>query len=82
MIKPFADDETAMTIASLSVENGTTAIVLSGNLTVSRDREGLEAARRLKEFADALLAALQTEALPDHIESNGGDPRTIDNPFA
>lgn len=82
MLVPFADDETAMTIASMSVENGTTAIVLSGNLTISRDRTGLEVARRLKEFADALLAALQTEALPDHVESNRGDPKTVDNPFA
>lgn len=81
MIRPFADDETSTTIAGMSVENGTTAIVVSGSLTISRDREGLEAARRLKEFADALLEALQTGALPDHVESNGGDAGTVDNPF-
>lgn len=81
MIRPFADDETSTTIAGMSVENGTNAIVVSGNLTISRDREGLEAARRLKEFADALLAALQTEPLPDHVESNGEGAGTVDNPF-
>lgn len=81
MIRPFADDETSTTIAGMSVENGTTAVVISGILTISRDREGLETARRLKELADALLEALQTAALPHHVESNGGDAGTVDNPF-
>lgn len=81
MIKPFADDETSTTIAGMSVENGTTAIVVSGSLTISRDREGLEAARRLKEFADALLEALQKGSLPDHLDSNRECGGTVDNPF-
>lgn len=81
MIEPFADDETSTAIAGLSVENGTTTIVVSGSLTISRNREGLETAKRLKEFADALLQALQEGALPDRIESDGGDAGVVDNPF-
>nr|MBA4768969.1 hypothetical protein [Sphingobium sp.] len=81
MIRPFADDDTSTTIAGMSVENGTTTIVVTGNLSISRDREGLEAARRLKEFADALLEAFQTGTLPERIESDGGDSGTVANPF-
>lgn len=79
---PFADDESSIAIAGMSVENGTAAIVLSGNLEITRDREGLEAARRLKEFADALLEALQAEPLSERVESGGGNAGTVDNPFA
>lgn len=81
MIKPFADDESSSTIAGMSVENGTAAIVVSGSLTITRDREGLETAQRLKEFADAVLGSLQTDALPESVESDDRSTGTVDNPF-
>ena len=60
---PFADDETTFTLGSFTAENGQDRIAVYGNLDLTRDKEGLSAARALKSLLDNVVAAL--EGVPD-----------------
>lgn len=84
MIKPFADDKGSASIADLTVENGTQAVVVSGSLEVTRDAAGLKRARALKELADGLVDYLQSAGdLPNKVTTS--QPSTVEdvkNPFA
>ncbi|WP_419952728.1 hypothetical protein [Methylobacterium sp.] len=79
---PFADDATVETIGGLSVENGTLAIALHGSLDLSRDKAGLERARRLRTIAEEIVAVLETADLPDEVARTASNTRKVENPFA
>ncbi|MHC2001405.1 hypothetical protein ACYQR9_13265 [Methylobacterium sp. CM6241] len=79
---PFADDATVETIGGLSVENGTLAIALHGSLDLSRDKVGLERARRLRTIAEEIVAVLETADLPDEVTRTASNTRKVENPFA
>lgn len=79
---PFADDATVATIGGLSVENGTLAIAVHGSLDLSRDKAGLDRARRLKAIAEAIVAVLETADLPDEASRTASNTRKVENPFA
>lgn len=82
MIKPFLDNESAAAIGDLSVENSTTAVMISGNLEVTRDKAGLKRARTLKQLADAIVAQLEADGdLPDKVATAKARVEEIDNPF-
>lgn len=81
-IDPFRNDDQALTIGDLSVENGSDAVILSGSLSIRRDKKGLTAARMLAETFRAIVDRLETEDLPDELaeeEGDGGD--VVANPF-
>lgn len=83
MIKPFADDESTSSIGDLSVENGTTAVVISGSLEVTRDKAGLKRAQALKQLADELVATLEAASdLQAKVTSPREQPDEVTNPFA
>lgn len=79
---PFADEETSVGIDDLTVENRTDRVSLYGSLEITRDRAGLERARRLQALLDRVVAVLRAEdeALPARIAEEPGDE--VDNPFA
>ena len=63
--KPFADDGAALTIGSLTLENGPDRIGLSGSLDLARDSQSLDHAHALRAALDAIIAALEADkALP------------------
>lgn len=79
--KPFHDDTSSNSVGGLTVENGTDAIAVYGNLTITRDQAGLAAARELSRFLDAVVAALQSDpALPARIAPPAA-PKPVPNPF-
>lgn len=80
--KPFHDDASSSSIAGLTVENGTDAIAVYGNLTITRDQAGLATARELSRFLIAVVAALQSE--PDLPAKVAGPiaPKSVPNPFS
>lgn len=83
MIAPFADDDSASSIAGLSAENGTARILLSGSIEITRDNAGLAKARELKRLADGIVEALETGG--PLRESEAGKTATVEkvaNPFA
>lgn len=82
MIKPFEDDDGAASIGELSVENSTTAVVISGSLEVTRDKAGLKRARTLKLLADAIVEQLEADGeLPDKVATAKRRCEEVDNPF-
>lgn len=68
-LAPFADEETALRIGGLLAENRLDRVTLSGTLDLTRDKAGLDRARRLRALAEAVVQALEAEgeSLPDRL---------------
>ena len=85
MFKPYSNDDDVLNIQgdALTVTNGTTSVVVSGSLTLTRDQRGLKAALALKEAIDAVVATLQAQtALPTKVKDEpDAKPGVVDNPF-
>lgn len=85
MFKAYANDADVLNIQgdALSVANGTTRVVISGTLELTRDQRGLKAALALKQALDSVVAALQAQAdLPERIKDEpDAKPGVVDNPF-
>lgn len=63
---PFADNAASLTFGGLTIENGADRVAVYGTLDLTRDRAGLELAKRLKAILDAAVARLEADsALPD-----------------
>lgn len=82
-MKPFSDDVSSVTLAGLTIENGTSEIAIYGDLRLSADRKGLQAATELARFfAEARDRLAADPNLPDLVEAI--DPSavtTVGNPF-
>ena len=79
--KPFADDSASVTVAGLTVENGTDGIAIYGQGDITRDKEGLRNARALKALVDGIVQTLEAEKnLPDRV-APPDKPETVKNPF-
>jgi hypothetical protein len=85
VFKAYANDADVLNIQgdALSVANGTTRVVISGTLELTRDQRGLKAALALKQALDSVVAALQAQAdLPERIKDEpDAKPGVVDNPF-
>lgn len=81
----FSNDEEVLNIGgdALTISNGTTYVELAGTLRIGKDKQGLRAARALKQAVDDMVATLEREkTLPD--ESNDEPPEptgSVKNPF-
>ena len=81
--EPFADEATVRSLGGLFIENGTERIALHGFLDITCDRAGLDAARRLRDTAEAIVKALEGRELPAQVaEAPEAPPREVKNPFA
>ncbi len=78
---PFADDAALVSIAELTIENGTERIALYGSLDITRDKVGLARARALKAVVDQAVQHLEAEKdLPASVPpASPGKP--VANPF-
>jgi hypothetical protein len=79
-ISPFANEADALGIGGLSIENRLDRISIYGSLDITRDREGLDHAERLKSLIDDIVATMKGEHLPASISIK--PPEQISNPFA
>jgi hypothetical protein len=83
MIKPFADNDATASIGDLAIENGTTRVVISGSVEITRDPTGLERARALKQLADDLVAELEAGKAPQQLAATQATSvDEVANPFA
>ena len=85
MFDPYANDDDVLNVQgdALTVTNGTHAVRIAGDLTLTRDRRGLAAALALKAALDSVVARLQADP---HLPAKAADepdakPGTVDNPF-
>ncbi len=58
---PYADESEVLTLGDLAVENRLDRLTLHGRVELTRDRQGLALARRLKAVLDAAVGALEAD---------------------
>jgi hypothetical protein len=64
----YENDTDGFTTGNLLIQNGTDTITIGGTLNITKDKEGLEAALKLKRAVDAAIDALKRDRnLPDTI---------------
>lgn len=64
----YENDTDGFTTGNLHIQNGTDTIRIEGTLNITKDRQGLEAALKLKRAVDAAIDALKRDRnLPDSI---------------
>jgi len=73
MQQPFMayENETdGFTTGNLNIKNGLEMITIEGSLNISKDKQGLEAALKLKRAVDAAIDALKRDRnLPESIRN-------------
>jgi hypothetical protein len=77
--KPFEDEEASVAIDDLTIENRLDRISIYGSVQITKDKAGLQHARKLKELIDAAVVTLEKENLPDHVVVT--PPQKVKNPF-
>ena len=76
----YENETDSFSIGDMTVENRLDRISIYGSLDITKDKEGLENALKLKRIIDTSIDALKRDKnLPDKIEIMGTD--TVDNPF-
>ncbi|EJO34272.1 hypothetical protein ABLT88_02545 [Acinetobacter radioresistens] len=80
MFKPFENGTESSAIYDLTLENQLDCVNIYGNLQITRDQQGLQAAKKLQAFMNDLVQALeQAQPLPEQIERQ--PEHEIENPF-
>ncbi|GAA5186417.1 hypothetical protein GCM10023345_22180 [Acinetobacter kookii] len=80
MFKPFENGTESHAIHDLTLENQEDRVSIYGNLQLTKDQAGLQAAKALQAFVNAVVSALENEAhLPEKIDRQ--DEQEIENPF-
>ena len=80
MFKPFENGTESSAIYDLTLENQLDCVNIYGNLQITKDQQGLQAAKKLQAFMNDLVQALeQAQPLPEQIERQ--PEHKIENPF-
>ena len=80
MFKPFVNGTESHAIHDLTLENQEDCVSIYGNLQLTKDQAGLQAAKALQAFLNAVVSALENEDnLPEKIDRQ--DEQEIENPF-
>jgi hypothetical protein len=81
-ITPFADEAASTSVGDLTIENRLDRVSLYGSLDLTRDRQGLENAQRLRTLLEAIVKVLEGEG--DRLPEKGKgkpDVTRVPNPF-
>ena len=80
MFKPFENATASHAIHDLTLENQEDCVSIYGNLQLTKDQAGLQAAKVLQAFLNDVVSTLENEQnLPEKIERQ--DEQEIENPF-
>ncbi len=80
MFKPFENATASHAIHDLTLENQEDCVSIYGNLQLTKDQAGLQAAKVLQAFLNDVVSALENEQnLPEKIDRQ--DEHEIENPF-
>ena len=80
MFKPFENGNESHAIHDLTLENQEDCVSIYGNLQLTKDQAGLQAAKALQAFLNEVVSALGNEPhLPEKIDRQ--DEQEIENPF-
>lgn len=77
----YENESDSFSIGDMTIENRLDRVSIYGSLDITKDKEGLENALKLKRIIDTSIDALKRDKnLPDRIIILGTD--TIENPFS
>lgn len=79
MFKPFENGTESTAIYDLTLENQLDCVSLYGNLQITKDQVGLQAAKKLQALLNDVVTALEKAELPAHIQRK--PEQEIENPF-
>lgn len=80
MFKPFENGTESHSIHDLTLENQEDRINIYGNLQVTKDQEGLKAAKALQAYLNEIVKTLEQETdLPEKITTQVEGE--VENPF-
>jgi hypothetical protein len=77
---PYANESDVLQVGHLTLENRLDRITMSGDIDLTADKAGLEAARLLHALLGEVVAKLEGQALPDRLPPP--DVHSVDNPFS
>lgn len=81
--QPVPFEDAGATIAGLEIDSAQDRIAVSGSIDIPRDKTGLEKARDLAEYFDAVARQMEHDldagSLPDKVKIDA--PVMKDNPF-
>lgn len=82
-MKPYANESEVVQIEGLTIENRADRISIYGEIDITKDKEGLRAAKELKAILDAAVKTLEAAKgngeLPDQVATKASV--TVDNLF-
>jgi hypothetical protein len=76
---PYANESDVIQIGHLMVENRVDRITLSGDIDLTLDQAGLAQARQLHRLLTDVVAALESQTLPDKLPPPVIE--IVENPF-
>lgn len=76
---PYANEADVLQVGNLMLENRLDRITISGDLDLTADRRGLEAARLLHALLGEVVASLEARDLPERLPPPA--VKDVDNPF-
>lgn len=76
---PLANESDVLSIGELNIENRLDRVSVFGSVDITRDKDGLRIARELKSLFERVVDVLQSETLPDRIQTDAVD--VVANPF-
>ncbi|WP_151979939.1 hypothetical protein [Acinetobacter guerrae] len=79
MFKPFENGTESSSIEDLTLENQVDYVSLYGNLQITKDQHGLQLAKQLQAFVNAMVTELEKQPLPEKIQIH--NEQETDNPF-
>lgn len=79
LFNAYMNESDCIQIGDLTIENRLDRISIYGSIDLTRDKEGLDDARKLKYFICSVVEVLENNSLPDHIAIVA--PEIVKNPF-
>jgi hypothetical protein len=76
---PYKNEADVVEVGNLMLENRLDRITISGDVDLTADRAGLEAARQLQALLGDVVAALESMQLPDALPAP--TVKKVANPF-
>jgi hypothetical protein len=77
---PFENEADVVEVGQLALENRLDRITISGDVDLTADKPGLEAARLLHALLGQVVASLEAKDLPERLPPP--EVKSVGNPFA
>jgi len=79
-LAPFSNETDAICIAEMTIENRLDRVTIYGSLALTKDQQGLDLARQMRDFLAQVVMALESEKhLP--VKLTNLPAETVKNPF-